>query len=68
MLLECIYLTKNKSAKHMYCLFLILNLQKDETLCYNKKAQSLLRLLGGMRQGACNGLKNVKYYFQAFVL
>ncbi len=35
-----------------------LNLQKDETLGYNKKkTQSLLRLLGGL--SAMNGLENI---------
>ncbi len=43
------------------------NVQKDETLCYNKKIrkQSVLPLLGGLR--AMNGLEHFKYYFQAFI-
>jgi len=45
------------------------NVQKDETLCYNKKntqfTQSVLPLLGGLR--AMNGLEHFTYYFQAFI-
>ncbi len=57
-----------KERKTHLCLYFILNWQKAETLCYNKsnKAQSLLRLLGGLC-ATMNGLENVTYYFQAFI-
>ncbi len=60
-----VYLTTNKTMQNTFIVCIrSQNLQKDETLCYNKKTQSLLRLLGGLR--AMNGRENVKYNLQAF--
>ncbi len=50
---------------HLLFVFELNNLQKNLSFCYNKKTQSLLRLLGGLR--AINGYENVTYYFQAFI-
>ncbi len=55
------YLTTNKKTQNTFIVCIrSQHLQKDETLCYNKKknthTQSLLRLLGGLR--AMNGLEN----------